>query len=161
MQSLWVAQEPRRALMLSASDRTAVARFAPLLTAVLVGAWAWASPALGRADAASTAVETIVLLLIVAPPVEELLFRWGVQDGLEALGASPAVALCGSALSFAVLHGLCRSWVLGVAVLLPGLAFAVLYRRGRRLRSCVLAHAAANALWLFGSPAVFSVGIGS
>lgn len=181
MQGLWGVQAPQRTVSMpvpvpvpvsvprsvSGSDRTAVARrsvqAAPWMAALLACAMAWAgaSALFASAGGVPPAVETVVLLIFVSPLVEELVFRCGVQDGLQALGASSATALWASALLFAAMHGLLRSWALGLAVLLPALAFAALYRRGRRLRWCVLAHAAANAMWLIGSHAVFSVGAGS
>jgi membrane protease YdiL (CAAX protease family) len=87
-------------------------------------------------------------LLVAAPWLEEVVCRWGVQDGAERIGLDPASAAAASALVFAVLHGLSRSWWLAGAVLLPALWLAFLYRHRRRLLPCVAWHAGFNAIWL-------------
>lgn len=100
-------------------------------------------------------------LLVTAPWLEEAISRWGVQDGLEHAGLTPTGAAAASALAFAVLHGVSRSWWLAAAVLVPALWLALLYRQQRRLLPCVAWHAGFNAVWLLvasRAPAVLFVG---
>lgn len=117
-------------------------------------------PVLGLACMAALlawrSADTVWLLLIASPLIEEVVFRWGVQDGLASFGASPLLALVGSGVVFAAVHGLSRSWLLAAGVLIPALALAALYRWTGRLLPCVAAHAAANAAWL----ALASKGLG-
>ena len=94
----------------------------------------------------------VVMLLLVSPVVEETVFRAGLLAGLQRRGWSPASALGLSTLAFALAHGLSRSAVLGVGVILPGLLLGGLYLWRGRLRWCVAAHAAMNLLWLICGP---------
>ncbi len=58
-----------------------------------------------------------VVLLLVAPVLEEIVFRLGLQRRLLAAGVAPAAANLLTALAFCALHAFTRSWALAVAVL--------------------------------------------
>ena len=95
--------------------------------------------------------------LLVAAVLEEIVFRVGVQDALlhwmsrfpfqrtRVLGISAANLL--TAILFGLLHGLLRSWALGVAVIIPALLLGWIYERWRRVWPCIAAHTAMNLIW--------------
>ena len=88
------------------------------------------------------------LLLAVSPLLEEAVFRAGLHEWLLRRGVSKPLANVSTALVFAAVHALARLQWAALAVALPALAIGALYGRWRRLRWCVLAHAAMNAAWL-------------
>ena len=110
-----------------------------LLAAVLV----WASIVIGV-----PAWRSLVLLL-VAPVAEEVVFRAGLHDELLHRGVAPWMANLLTALAFNTAHIL----LLGVntqtaLVWLPALLIGAAYNRWRRLRICIALHMAMNALWI-------------
>lgn len=99
---------------------------------------------------------TVLAALLLAAPVEELVFREGLQrslghllgpgaPGLWARWVSPANAL--SSLVFAWLHGWHRSWWLALAVLPCSLWLGWLYERGHGVRPCIAWHLLMNGAW--------------
>lgn len=90
----------------------------------------------------------VAVLLALAPLAEEVVFRAGVQEELLRLRMSPWLANAATALAFALAHALARGSLLGLAVVAPALLLGSVYGAQRRLRWCVLLHAAMNALWL-------------
>ena len=117
---------------------------APVLSlALLAAALAWALIATG------VPAWRALVLLLVAPVAEEVVFRAGVHDELLHNGAAPWLANLLTALSFSVAHML----LLGVnpqtaLVLLPALLIGAAYNRWRRLRICIALHMAMNAMWI-------------
>lgn len=114
---------------------------------------AWALLPLVAAAALAGAVAggvppRVLVLLVLAPLVEEVVFRLGVQEGLwrRGLGAWQANAL--TALAFAAAHVAVRGDPGAIAVALPALVLGAVYGRTRRLAPCVALHAAMNAAWL-------------
>jgi membrane protease YdiL (CAAX protease family) len=95
------------------------------------------------------ATKQALLLLLWAPLVEELIFRWGLQEAL--MRAWPRrhgwVALV-CAVLFAVAHAATHGAAWLPLYLVPGLALAALYAVRRNLTLCVLAHAAMNGVYL-------------
>ena len=92
---------------------------------------------------------------MVAPLLEELLFRGGIQEALLRGGVKPLAANLVATLAFAVLHGVTRSWPLAVAVVVPSIALGLVYQRRRRVTPVVALHAAMNLCWVaisLGSP---------
>ena len=92
-------------------------------------------------------------LLVVAPVLEEVVFRAGLQNfllqhlrGHLALGAHTANLL--TALAFATAHTVMRPGLLAALTFLPALIVGALYERQRRLVPCIGLHAAFNAIWL-------------
>lgn len=102
------------------------------------------------AAAAGVDAQRVWVLLVLAPLLEEAVFRAGLQDLLlrRALPAWQANLL--TALAFGLAHAALRgdAWALAVAV--PALLVGCVYERTRRLRWCVALHALMNALWLAG-----------
>ena len=90
----------------------------------------------------------ITALLMVAPLLEELLFRGGIQEALLRSGVKPLVANLVATLAFAMLHGVTRSWPLAVAVVVPSIVLGLVYQRGRRVTPVVALHSAMNLLWV-------------
>jgi uncharacterized protein len=90
--------------------------------------------------------------VLLAPLLEEVVMRWGVQEGLLRWGLRPGWAGAVSALVFALAHGLSRSWWLALGVLVPGWLLGWLYQRFGRLWVCVLAHVVMNVVWVTGWP---------
>lgn len=86
-------------------------------------------------------------VLLLAPVLEEIVFRAGLQEALLRQPRLAAHASLLSSLLFALAHGLARSPALGCAVLGPSLLLGSLYRRRRQLGPCVLAHALMNLVW--------------
>lgn len=115
-------------------------------------AWALALPfaaaaALGAA-AAGVEAPRLLVLLVVAPLVEETVFRLGLQDALMRRAVSPWHANLATALAFAAAHVVVRGTLGAAAVVLPALLLGAVYARTRRLAPCVALHAAMNAAWL-------------
>jgi membrane protease YdiL (CAAX protease family) len=89
-----------------------------------------------------------VMLLAVAPWLEEAVFRAGLQEHLLRSGRRPWLCIGLTALAFAAAHMLAwQQWSAAVLVL-PALALGTLYQRTRSVTACAAAHAAMNGVWL-------------
>ena len=91
----------------------------------------------------------LLVALLLAPALEETVFRAGLQDGLLCAGVTPWRANALAALVFMAAHVL----LLGVSaqatlVVAPALLIGAAYNRWRRLRICIALHMAMNALWI-------------
>jgi membrane protease YdiL (CAAX protease family) len=102
----------------------------------------------GLVGAAALLPGRFAVLLVLAPVIEELLFRAGLQETLLRRGLRPLWANLATTLAFALLHGLTRSWPLAAAVLLPSLLLGQVYQGSRRLAPVVALHAAMNLFWV-------------
>ena len=115
-------------------------------------ATALAALALAGGAAFATAAATpwpLVVALIIAPVLEEMVFRAGLHDGLLHDGAAPWLANLLTALAFAVAHMLLLGASAQTAlVVLPALLIGAAYNHWRRLRVCIALHMSMNALWL-------------
>ncbi len=125
-----------------AAPRSTSARRATagLVAITLAGAWAMAPT-----DA--------VWLLVVAPVLEETVFRAGLQEELlrsarlrAAAGAVSANVF--TAFAFASVHLALQPGLLAALTVLPALFIGAVYQRQRRLVPCIAMHALFNALWL-------------
>jgi membrane protease YdiL (CAAX protease family) len=105
----------------------------------------------------------VLLSLMTSAVLEEIVFRHGLQGGLQHAGrlrlwgshtawVSPANAL--STAAFVLAHGLTRSWALAMAVLPASVCLGCLYERRRSLWLCMAAHGGMNALWWLLAPKV-------
>jgi membrane protease YdiL (CAAX protease family) len=103
--------------------------------------------ALASASLSLPTLTSLVLLVVGAPLLEELIFRGGLQEALLAR-VPPTAANLGTAVAFALAHGMTRAWWLAAAVFVPAFALGWLYQRERRIAPCVAAHAAMNLAWL-------------
>jgi membrane protease YdiL (CAAX protease family) len=92
--------------------------------------------------------ERIAVLLMLAPLVEECVFRAGLQEWLLRRGLAPGRANLSTAVAFGALHVVARLQWTAFAVALPALLIGELYGRRRLLRWCVLCHASMNGAWL-------------
>jgi membrane protease YdiL (CAAX protease family) len=87
--------------------------------------------------------------LLVAPIMEECLFRAGLQEWLLRRRLSPGYANVTTALAFTLAHGLARGVEpLTVAVLIPALALGWVYGRFGSLRLCIALHMSMNMAWM-------------
>jgi membrane protease YdiL (CAAX protease family) len=126
---------------LTAAPSTSTHRAAAGLVAVaLAGAWA-VVPA------------HALWMLVVAPVLEEIVFRAGLQEELlrqarvrAVMGAVSANVL--TALAFAAAHLALRPSLLAGLTVLPALLIGAVYERQRRVAPCIALHAFFNALWL-------------
>jgi membrane protease YdiL (CAAX protease family) len=105
--------------------------------------------AVAALTAASAQPWPLLVALLLAPVLEEAVFRAGLQDGLLHAGVPPWRANGLTALAFMAAHVL----LLGgsaqtVSVVLPALLVGAVYNRWRRLRLCIALHMAMNALWI-------------
>jgi membrane protease YdiL (CAAX protease family) len=83
------------------------------------------------------------VVVVVAPIVEELLFRGAGYGLLEPFGRTPAIVLVG--IAFALVHGL----VIGFPVIATfGIGLAFLRARTASIYPCILLHASFNAFGL-------------
>ncbi|HEX2140825.1 MAG TPA: type II CAAX endopeptidase family protein [Candidatus Limnocylindria bacterium] len=101
----------------------------------------------GITDAAMALVDPLVLVLalvVVAPVAEETFFRGVVYNAWEREYGS-RLAVGGSALLFALIHG---SIFVLVPIVLLGVLLAVFYRRTRSLPAAIALHAGFNAISL-------------
>lgn len=113
---------------------------AGLVAITLAGAWAMAPT-----DA--------LWLVLVAPVLEEIVFRAGLQEELlrnarlrAAAGAFSANVF--TAAAFAAVHLALQPGLLAGLTVLPALLIGALYQRQRRLAPCIALHAFFNAVWL-------------
>lgn len=85
----------------------------------------------------------------VAPVLEEIIFRSGLQASLQARAAGrPGLCNLLTAVVFAAAHVVVRPGALAALTVLPALAIGAIYARRRRLGPCIALHAAFNLFWL-------------
>ena len=114
--------------------------------ALALGGLAIAGAALA---AASAQPWPLLVALLLAPMLEETVFRAGLQDGLLHAGVTPWQANVLTALAFTMAHVLLLGASAQTAlVLLPALLVGAAYNRWCRLRLCIALHMAMNALWI-------------
>jgi membrane protease YdiL (CAAX protease family) len=136
---------PARAVRRQRSDAVVTA-----LGVLLAGAAVW-TLCVGDAPG-QRAPYTISLLL--APALEEVVFRLGLQESLLRRGWQTLTSAALVAAAFSAAHLLLRGADLAsAATALPALAIGLRYGRHRSVPECVLAHAACNALWLWAGAA--------
>jgi membrane protease YdiL (CAAX protease family) len=109
----------------------------------------WAADALCGAQLRAPDLGVCLRLLVLSPLLEECVVRAGLQEWLirrsrreRRLGWAWPVLV--STAAFGLLH-LGSGWQAAVAVLLPGLALALLYQRTRNWWWCALMHSGFNA----------------
>ncbi len=97
-------------------------------------------------------VTTLLRLLLLAPVLEELVVRAGLQQYLtgrfyQSGSYAKLMPVLLSATAFSVLHA-ASGWAVVSAVFLPGLLLAMMYQATRDWRLCALTHAAFNGMAL-------------
>lgn len=118
---------------------------------VAVTGLSWALPLGGALALAAGGRSTLVTLLILAPLVEEIVFRAGLQEALLRRAVRPGAAWIANALTalaFAGAHLALRPGVAAALTVLPALACGRLYEQRRRVAPCVALHSLFNAVWL-------------
>ena len=101
-------------------------------------------------------IGTAARSIVLAPLLEETVFRHGIHDALSTRLPSGGVRFAPvlTALAFASLHLLfaadSRASLLALATAIPAWWIGALYERDRRLGPCVAWHAAFNLAWLCG-----------
>lgn len=91
----------------------------------------------------------LAMLLVLAPLLEEAVFRAGVQEALlRRWHSRPYLANAVTAVAFGLAHAAVRADAAAFAAALPALLIGAVYQRSGRLRHCVVLHAAMNAAWL-------------
>jgi membrane protease YdiL (CAAX protease family) len=99
--------------------------------------------------AAGHGFQRLLMLLVLAPLLEETVFRAGLQEALlRRWHRTPLLANAVTAAAFGLAHALARADAAAFAVALPALLIGAVYGRNGRLRQCVVLHAAMNAAWL-------------
>ena len=93
-----------------------------------------------------------VVLVVLAPLLEETVFRAGLHEWLLRRGTRPWTANILTALVFGGAHALLRADPLAWVAALPALMVGRVYERTRQVRWCVALHAAMNGLWLLVHP---------
>lgn len=94
------------------------------------------------------------LLLALAPCVEEIILRLGIQEPLtQRCRETPWVPNVVTAALFALAHAAVRQEPWALTLILPGLLLGAVYRRGHGLMACIALHAGMNACWLAGTNA--------
>ena len=101
-----------------------------------------------QAQGAAVAPERVLMLLVVAPLLEETVFRAGLQEALVRHLRAPLLANVLTAAGFGLAHALWRGEASGLLVAGPALVIGAVYARRRRLVPCIGLHAAMNAVWL-------------
>lgn len=91
-----------------------------------------------------------LVLLVLAPMLEETVFRGGLQEWLlRRLGdACATMANLLTAVLFAGAHVAVRPALLSVLTVLPALVIGLIYQRSRRIFPCIAAHVVFNGIWL-------------
>ena len=111
--------------------------------ALLAAALGWTLIAIG------VSAWRALVLLLMAPVAEEIVFRAGLHEGLLRISVAPWSANLLTALAFGAAHMLLLGVNLQTAfVWLPALLIGAAYNRWRRLSICIALHMAMNALWI-------------
>lgn len=93
--------------------------------------------------------QRVLTLLLLAPLLEEAIFRAGLQEALLRRWQShPCLVNAATAAAFGLAHVAIRVDLAAFSVALPALLIGEVYQRTGRLRLCVALHAAMNAAWL-------------
>ena len=119
----------------------------PLISSLLP--MPWAADALCGPQLRAPDLGVCLRLLVLSPLLEECVVRAGLQEWLirrspQRQGVGWAGPVLVSTAAFGLLH-LGSGWQAAIAVLLPGLALALLYQRTRNWWWCALMHSAFNA----------------
>jgi membrane protease YdiL (CAAX protease family) len=96
-----------------------------------------------------------IRLLVIAPVLEELVFRSGLHEALLRRREtnflhSPALANAATAAVFSLCHFAFDPSAISVLTVIPALAIGWIYQRTRRVLPCIATHAAFNAVWFAG-----------
>ena len=93
-------------------------------------------------------LQRLAVLLLIAPSLEEAIFRAGLQEALLRRWRHRLLCNVVTAVAFGVAHAALRGEPAAIAAALPALLIGALYQHSGRLRHCIVLHAAMNAAWL-------------
>ena len=94
-------------------------------------------------------LQRLAVLLVLAPLLEEAVFRAGLQEALlRRWHGLPLLTNAVTAAAFSLAHVIARGDVESFAVVLPALLIGAVYQRTRNVTACAAVHAAMNSLWL-------------
>lgn len=88
-------------------------------------------------------VLAIVMIALIGPLCEELIFRHGIQRTLIRHGMRPMTAIVLTALSFGIVHG---NWAQGIVATAAGIILGWIYEKSRGLSLPVLLHIVNNSI---------------
>ncbi|HRI17400.1 MAG TPA: JDVT-CTERM system glutamic-type intramembrane protease [Burkholderiaceae bacterium] len=111
----------------------------------------WALPLGGALALLAGGHSALATLLILAPLVEEIVFRAGLQEALLRHAVRPDAAWIANALTalaFSAAHLALRPGVAAALTVLPALACGHLYEQRRQVAPCAALHSLFNAVWL-------------
>lgn len=120
--------------------------------AVLLGSLAWGAEGLG--------LQRVAIWMFLAPLLEEVALRAGLQEALLRHRATPLAANLGAALVFGLAHVAVRGDAQAFLVAAPALLIGAVYGQTRRLRHCVVLHALMNGLWIVAGSKVLAASAG-
>jgi membrane protease YdiL (CAAX protease family) len=114
-----------------------------------LGALVWL---LGHTPAVTAPASVVWLLVVIAPVLEETVFRAGLHESLlRTLGQRAerlVIANVLTALLFAAAHVINRGDALSLLTFFPALLIGAAYQRHRRLLPCIAMHGFFNVVWL-------------
>jgi membrane protease YdiL (CAAX protease family) len=90
----------------------------------------------------------VITLLLIAPLLEEAVFRAGLQEQLMRWRLRPWLCVLWTAVAFAIAHMLVRQQWEAAMLVAPGMLLGVVYHYTRSVLGCAALHAGMNALWL-------------
>ncbi len=141
------ANTPR--LPTNSEGRTIAATAFAITTVIILAA---ATPAQARPGIPASQLATVVAIAIIAPMVEEIVFRHGLYRAIRTAISNENVAIftatAGSSFIFALAHGLTMTPRGLVGVGLVGCVFAMLYEHTRSIRPVIAVHALLNTIAL-------------
>jgi membrane protease YdiL (CAAX protease family) len=100
------------------------------------------------AASSSSGMWRSLLLVCVAPLVEEAAFRAGLHEWLIRSGVRAAGCIGLTAAAFAGVHLVVRQDMFAAWTFAPAVLLGLLYQRTRSVSACVAAHALMNATWI-------------
>jgi membrane protease YdiL (CAAX protease family) len=91
----------------------------------------------------------LAVMLVLAPLLEEAVFRAGLQEVLlRRWHGLPLLVNAVTAAAFSLAHVIVRGDAAAFAVVLPALLIGAIYQRTRSVTICAAVHAAMNGLWV-------------
>ena len=99
--------------------------------------------------AAGQGQQRLAVMLVLAPLLEEAVFRAGLQEALlRRWHGLTLLANAVTAAAFSLAHVIVRGDAAAFAMVLPALLIGAIYQRTRSVTACTAVHAAMNGLWL-------------
>jgi membrane protease YdiL (CAAX protease family) len=123
-----------------------------LSSAAVVGSTLAFGTLLAACHAFGQTPSRLFTLLVLAPLLEEVVFRGGLQETLLRRGTGAGQANLLTAAAFSAAHSAAGAGAaVAIATLLPALAIGAVYGRQQQLRWCIALHMLMNLAWLSGA----------